>query len=97
AVDDMMARAPVRPGAALDVRGRPALGRDWARDPYEFCHALSDPHGGTAVNSGRHPTKMTEPVPDPDAPEFALLRLRGMCRAMPEALRLYGHPRLLAV
>jgi hypothetical protein len=97
AVEDMMARAPVQPGGDIDAQGRPALGRDYARDPYEFCRALSDPHGGTNDNQGRHPTKMTEPLPDEDAPEWALIRLRGMCMAMPEALRLYGNPKLLAV
>ncbi|MCB1745319.1 MAG: phytanoyl-CoA dioxygenase family protein [Gammaproteobacteria bacterium] len=97
AVDGMIARAPVAPGASLDAEGRPALGRDYARDPYEFCRSLSDPHGGTDHNQGRHPTKMSEPEPDAGAPEFALIRLRGMCMAMPAALRLYGHPKLLAV
>lgn len=97
AVEDMMARAPARPGEPLDAQGRPALGRDWARDPFEFTRSLSDPHGGTDQNQGRHPTKMTEPVPDEGMPEFVLIRLRGMCMAMPAALRLYGNPKLLAV
>jgi hypothetical protein len=96
-VREMMARAPVRPGAEVDTMGRPALGRDYAREPYTFCKPLSDPYGGTNIHSGRHPTKMTEPVPDAEAPEFALYQLRGMCQAMPAALRLYGHPHLLTI
>jgi len=95
--DDMISRAPVRRGAAVDTRGRPALGRDYAIQPYLMVRPLSDPWGGTAALGGRHPSKMTEPVPDPDAPENVVYLMFGMCQAMPAALRLYGHPKLLAV
>jgi hypothetical protein len=94
---DMIERAPVRRGAAVDARGRPALGRDWAVDPYLLIKPLSDPWGGTDALAGRHPTKMTEPVPDRDAPEDVVYLMFGMCQAMPAALRLYGHPHLLAI
>jgi hypothetical protein len=50
---DMLERAPVRPGAMVDAQGRPALGRDWARDPYSFIRPLSDPWGGTDLLGGR--------------------------------------------
>jgi hypothetical protein len=94
---DMLARAPVRTGADLDARGRPALGRDFGRPAYFMTRPLSDPHGGTADLGGRHPTRMDEPIPDADAPEEVVLRMYGMCQTILAALRLYGHPHLLAI
>ena len=93
----MVERAPVRPGAEMDARGRPALGRDYAREPYVLVKPLSDPWGGTDKKHGRHPHRMTQPRPDGDAPEYVVLQMYGMCQAMPAALRVYGHPHLLAV
>ena len=95
--NEMLERAPVRPGAALDARGRPALGRDQARETYTFIKPLSDPWGGTEQLNGRHPSRMTEPVPDGDAPEDVVYLMYGMCQSMPSGLRVYGHPKLLAV
>ena len=95
--NEMLERAPVRPGAAVDARGRPALGRDFAREPYTFIKPLSDPWGGTGLLGGRHPSRMTEPAPDADAPRDVVYLMYGMCQSMPAGLRLYGHPRLLAV
>ena len=95
--DMMIERAPVRPGADLDARGRPALGRDYARDPYTLVKPLSDPWGGTDKLNGRHPHRMTQPRPDADAPEYVVFLMYGMCQAMPAALRVFGHPHLLAV
>ncbi|MDG2111156.1 MAG: phytanoyl-CoA dioxygenase, partial [Actinomycetota bacterium] len=62
-VDDMVERAPAHPGEALDAQGRPALGRDYAVEPYLFIKPLSDPWGGTDLLAGRHPTKMAQPTP----------------------------------
>lgn len=93
---DMLARAPVRTGADIDAEGRPALGRDFSRPAYHLARPLSDPHGGTADLGGRHPTQMTQPEPDAEAPAEVVLRMYGMCQAIPAALRLYGHPHLLA-
>ncbi len=95
--NEMLERAPVRPGAVLDARGRPALGRDQARETYTFIKPLSDPWGGTEQLNGRHPSRMTEPVPDGDAPEDVVYLMYGMCQSMPSGLRVYGHPKLLAV
>ncbi|MDP6563406.1 MAG: phytanoyl-CoA dioxygenase family protein [Alphaproteobacteria bacterium] len=95
--DNMIERAPVRRDAGIDARGRPALGRDFARDPYTFIKPLSDPWGGTEVLGGRHPSQMTQPAADTDAPEDVLFLMHGMCQAMPSGLRLYGHPALLAI
>ena len=93
----MLERAPVRSGAAVDAKGRPALGRDHAREPYTFIRPLSDPWGGTALLNGRHPTQMRQPVPDADAPDEVVYLIYGMCREMPAALRVYGHGHLLAI
>jgi len=95
--NNMIARAPVDRNANVDSKGRPALGRDFARDPYTFVKPLSDPWGGTDVLGGRHPTQMTQPAPDSDAPKDVLYLMRGMCQTMDSGLRLYGHPDLLAI
>lgn len=96
-VTSMIERAPVRTGAAVDVRGRPALGRDHAVEPYLLVKPLSDPWGGTDKLSGRHPSKMAEPTPEADAPDEVPFLIFGMCMTSPAALRLYGHPSILAV
>jgi hypothetical protein len=96
-VDMMIERAPVRPGADVDRHGRPALGRDYAREPYTMVKPLSDLWGGTDKLNGRHPHRMVQPRADADAPEYVVFLMYGMCEAMPAALRVYGHPDLLAV
>ena len=64
-VTDMIERAPVRRRADVDAKGRRALGRDYAIEPYLLIKPLSDPWGGTDALAGRHPTQMTQPEPDP--------------------------------
>jgi ectoine hydroxylase-related dioxygenase (phytanoyl-CoA dioxygenase family) len=93
----MLERAPVGPGAKVDAKGRQALGIDAAREPYTLIKPLSDPAGGTDFGEGRHPSRMTEPTPDHDAPAYVVHRMRGMCQYMPAGLRVYGHPQLLAI
>jgi ectoine hydroxylase-related dioxygenase (phytanoyl-CoA dioxygenase family) len=95
--DMMLERAPVTPDAEVDAKGRPALGLDYARGAYIFAKPLSDPWGGTDILGGRHPSQMTQPIPDDDAPEDVVFLMHGMCQAMPAGLRLYGHPELLAI
>jgi ectoine hydroxylase-related dioxygenase (phytanoyl-CoA dioxygenase family) len=95
--NNMIERAPAEPGGLYDAKGRKALGRDFAREPYTFIKPLSDPWGGTALLNGRHPTKMNEPIPEKDAPDHIVHLMYGMCEAMPAGLRVYGHPKLLAV
>jgi hypothetical protein len=94
---EMLERAPVSPGATVDIHGRPALGVGAARELYTIIKPLTDPAGGTDVFDGRHPSKMAEPMPDKDAPTYTVLRMRGMCQYMPAGLRVYGHPQLLAI
>jgi ectoine hydroxylase-related dioxygenase (phytanoyl-CoA dioxygenase family) len=95
--NEMLERAPVRPGAQVDAKGRPALGLGFAREPYTFIKPLSDPWGGTDLLNGRHPSRMTEPKPDADAPADVVYLMYGMCQTMPSGLRVYGHPALLAI
>jgi hypothetical protein len=93
----MIERAPVAPDATVDAQGKPALGLDYARAPYRLARPLEDPWGGTDVLSGRHPSQMTQPTPDEDAPDYVPFLMYAMCQAMPAGLRLYGHPHLLAI
>ncbi len=94
---DMLERAPVRKGADVDAKGHPAFGQDLGRAAYYMTKPLSDPHGGTSDLGSRHPTQMSQPLPDAEAPAEVVLRMYGMCQAIPAALRVYGHPHLLAV
>jgi len=96
AVEDVIDRAPAAPGATKDAHGRPAIGREHAVEPFLLAKPLSDPWGGTNLLAGRHPTKMAEPTADPATPDYVVHLIFGMCLLMPAALRLYGHPQLLA-
>lgn len=96
-IDTMLARAPVQRDAKLDAQGAPPLGHEFTRDTYTWVTPLSDPVGGTRRNGGRHPVKMAEPTPPPNAPKQVIYMMFGMCQAMDSGLRLYGHPQLLAI
>lgn len=93
----MIERAPVTPDAKVDAQGRPARGIDFGKPAYRLAKPLADPWGGTQLLGGRHPTKMTQPTPDADAPDYVVFLMYGMCQSMPAGLRLYGHPDLLTV
>ena len=93
----MLERAPVNRDAKVDAQGRPALGIEYARLPYRYTKPLADPWGGTAQLGGRHPTQMTQPKPEADAPEDVVFIMYSMCQSMPAGLRLYGHSSLLTV
>ncbi len=97
AMSDTLDRAPVDRDAAVDSRGRPALGLEFERPCFTFVPPLTDPWGGTKHLGGRHQSKMTEPVPGDDAPDQVVYMVYGMCQTMEPALRLYGHPQLLAI
>jgi hypothetical protein len=96
-VEWMLDHAPAGPDAKSDARGRPAFGTDFVRRPYRFAKPLSDPLGGTTKNKGRHPVKMHEATPPDGAPAYTVELLHGNLQLMDSALRLYGHPGLLAV
>ena len=90
-------RLPTGPGAALDAKGRPALGADNAAPTLFWAKPLGDPFGGTSLAGGRHPVKMHEPKPAADAPNEVVYLILGSLQFSEAALRVYGHPRLLAV
>lgn len=96
-VGDVVDRAPVRTGAEVDKHGRPALGRDFAVEPYVLVAPLSDPYGGTNALGGRHQVQMDQPAPDADAPPDVVYLIFSMCQTMPAALRLYGHADLMSI
>ncbi len=96
-IDEMLERAPVRPGADVDASGRPALGLDISRDSYLWARPLADPVGGTSANGGRHPAKMAEPEPAAGAPDKVIYMMFNLCENMEAGLRVYGHPGLLAI
>lgn len=96
-IERVLERAPVAPDSEVDAKGRPALGRGFARPSYRFARPLSDPLGGTSLNKGRHPVKMHEAVAPAGAPAYTIENLYGNLQLMDSALRLYGHPGLLAV
>jgi len=93
----LLERAPVAPGAEVDAHGRPALGADCRARTVTWVRPLSDPLGGTDRAQGRHPVKMTEPSPPPEAPEHVLQLVLGSLQFSEACLRVYGHPELLAV
>jgi hypothetical protein len=95
--NNMIERAPVRRDANVDAQGRPALGQDYARNPYTLIRPLADPWGGTDLLNGRHPHQMNQPQASADAPEYVVFLMHGMCQAMESGLRLYGHPHLLRI
>ena len=96
-LDEVLARAPAAPGAALDRQGRPALGAGILKPPYRLAKPLSDPLGGTDKNNGRHPVAMAAPDLGKGAPDWTVELLDGNLHLSDACLRLYGHPGLLAV
>ena len=96
-VASLLERAPVGRDAQVDAAGRPAAGLGFERPTFSFAKPLSDPVGGTDRVGGRHPVKMAEPVATRGSPEEVVYMAFGMCQTMDSALRLYGHPHLLAI
>lgn len=96
-VMEMLARAPLHRGSKVDAQGRRALGVGHEAPNLVWVRPLSDPTGGTDRSAGRHPVKMFEPAPPPDAPEHVLQLILGSLQFSDACLRLYGHPQLLAV
>lgn len=94
---DIRSRLPVAEGSALDSSGRPAIGADSESVTLFWSKPLADPLGATAFANGRHPVKMNEPTPADDAPEQIVYLVQAPLRFSDAALRLYGHPTLLAV
>lgn len=96
-VKDILDRLPVEKDAPLDAKGRPALAADCTAPTLFWSKPLGDPFGGTDLANGRHPVKMFEPKAAADAPKEVVYLILGSLQFSEAALRLYGHPQLLAV
>ena len=94
---DILERLPVEKGSPVDARGRPALGVGRKAPTLFWSKPLGDPFGGTSQANNRHPIKMTEPTPAADAPAEVVYLILGSLQYSEAALRVYGHPKLLAV
>jgi len=94
---DILDRLPAEKGAAIDAKGRPALGADREAPTLFWSKPLADPFGGTDAAGGRHPVKMFEPKAAADAPKDVVYLILGSLQFSEAALRVYGHPGLLAV
>lgn len=94
---DVLGRLPVEKGAAVDAQGRPALNAGLKAPSLFWSKPLGDPFGGTELANGRHPVKMYEPKPDAAAPKEVVYLILGSLQFSDAALRLYGHPKVLAV
>src|SRR5689334_23365916 len=94
---DILDRLPVERGAAVDARGRPALAADREGPNLLWSKPLGDPFGGTELANGRHPVKMFEPQAAAGAPKEVVYLILGSLQFSEAALRVYGHPQLLAV
>ncbi|HPU53046.1 MAG TPA: phytanoyl-CoA dioxygenase family protein [Burkholderiaceae bacterium] len=96
-IQQIFDRLPVHRGAALDKHGRPALAADCVAPTLQWSRPLADPFGGTQLANGRHPVKMFEPTAAQGAPDEVVYLILGSLQFSPAALRVYGHPQLLAV
>lgn len=94
---EILARLPVERGAAVDAKGRPALAADCKGPNLLWSKPLGDPFGGTDLANGRHPVKMYEPQAAVGAPKEVVYLILGSLQFSEAALRVYGHPQLLAV
>jgi hypothetical protein len=93
----MVERLPVTPESKVDRHGRPALGADQGTPITMWSKPLGDPLGGTKLANGRHVVKMFEPRPAPDLPDQVAFIIVAPNQYSDAALRLAGHPELLAV
>lgn len=96
-VQNILDRLPTHPGASHDHRGRPALAADCQAATLFWSKPLGDPAGGTDFANGRHPVKMLEPQAAADAPAHIVYLILGSLQFSEAALRVYGHPGLLAM
>jgi hypothetical protein len=94
---DMLDRLPPRRGSLVDAKGRPALGVDLDVSPLMWAKPLGDPLGGSAVASARYPVKMIEAKSAAALPEEIVYIITGPLQFSDAALRVYGHPALLAI
>lgn len=93
----MVERFPQSEDSNYDGNGHRAIGADCQAPTLFWARPLSDPFGGTDIANGRHPAKMAEPMPASDAPDKVVYLVLGSLQFSAACLRLYAHPKLLAV
>lgn len=96
-IENIKSRLPVNRDSAVDAQGRPAIGVGHEAPTLFWSKPLGDPFGGTELANGRHPVKMIEPTAAPDAPKEVVYLILGNLQFSDAALRLYGHPDILAI
>lgn len=94
---DLTARAPAVSGCDTDSAGRPAIGDEGERKLFRFVKPLTDPYGATGETNGRYQVRMREPEQPAGAPREVLLQIGGILQFSDAALRIYGHPKLMAI
>ncbi len=94
---DLLARSPSSSGATTDSQGRPLEFDETQRTLFRFARPLTDPYGETDVGGGRYQVRMSEPPAPKCSPKEVLLQIGGILQFLDAALRIYGHPRLLAL
>ena len=94
---DILDRLPTERGSPVDGKGRPALASACSAPTLFWSKPLGDPFGGTSLAKGRHPVKMFEPKAAAGAPKEVVYLILGSLQFSEAALRVYGHPQLLAV
>jgi hypothetical protein len=94
---EMVDRLPSSPDSKVDRHGRPALGTEQDTPITMWSKPLGDPLGGTKLANGRHVVKMFEPKPAPDVPDQVAFIIVAPNQYSEAALRLAGHPQLLAI
>lgn len=94
-VHDILDRLPVRRGAEVDAKGRPALAAGCTAPTLFWSKPLGDPFGGSKLAGGRHPVKMKEYAARAGAPEEVVYLILGSLQFSEACLRVYGHPDLL--
>ena len=93
----IMDNLPEKKGAELTKRGNPAIGVNCQAPTLFWSKPLGDPFGGTNLANGRHPVKMTEPVPVKGSPDEIVYLILGTLQFSEALVRAYGHPELLRV
>lgn len=94
---NILDRLPARRGSPVDRHGRPALAADCTAHTLFWSRPLGDPVGGTSAHNGRHPVKMHEPTAAAGAPDEIVYLILGSLQFSDAALRVYGHPHMLAM
>ncbi len=93
----LLQRAPTGPNGPRDSSAKEVRFDKRQQKLFHFVKPLTDPYGGTDVTHSRYPVKMPEPELPLDSPNEVLLQIGGILQFLDSALRVYGHPKLLAL